>query len=81
MHDRPEHDAAWDAGDLACGELVLELSGRMRALPGGAVLHLRSLDPGAAADIPAWCRLTGHALLRAAHPDYWIRRKSAGPRA
>jgi tRNA 2-thiouridine synthesizing protein A len=41
----------------------------------GAVLRLIALDPGAPADIPAWCRLTGHALLDHAHPVYLIRRK------
>lgn len=67
--------ASWDAGDLGCGELVLELRMRLQRLPPGAVLHLRATDPGAPEDLPAWCRLTGNALLHAAHPDYRIRRK------
>ena len=68
-------DAAWDAGDLGCGDLVLQLRFRMEALPPGAVLRLVALDPGARADVPAWCRLTGHALVTAEHPVYFIRRK------
>ncbi|HEY7518678.1 MAG TPA: sulfurtransferase TusA family protein [Methylomirabilota bacterium] len=68
-------DAAWDAGDLGCGDLVLQLRFRMDALPPGAVLRLVALDPGARADVPAWCRLTGHALMTAEHPVYLIRRK------
>ena len=72
-----KQDAEWDAGDMACGELVIELRRRLLALAPGAVLHLRSRDPGAPSDIPAWCRLTGHALLEADHPDYWIQRKHA----
>lgn len=56
-------DAEWNAGDLACGELVLELRLRMRQLASGQVLRLIARDPGAPADIPAWCRMTGHALL------------------
>lgn len=68
-------DAAWDAGDLGCGELVLQLATRLRDLPPGAVLRLTARDRGAPEDIPAWCRMTGHALLRAEHPDYLIRRK------
>jgi tRNA 2-thiouridine synthesizing protein A len=67
----------WDAGDLGCGDLVLELRGRLRDLPARAVLHLVARDPGAPADIPAWCRLTGHHLVSANHPDYYIRRKDA----
>ena len=59
----PPSHAVWDAGDLACGELVLELSLRIRKLQSGEVLRLTALDPGAPADIPAWCSMTGHRLL------------------
>jgi tRNA 2-thiouridine synthesizing protein A len=70
-----EVDAEWDAGDLGCGDLVLQLMLRMNALRAGAVLRLVALDPGAAADIPAWCRMTGHTLVDEAPPVYLIRRK------
>lgn len=68
--------AAWDAGDLGCGELVLALTLRMRQLESGQVLRLTARDRGAPADIPAWCRMTGHLLL---HTDpvaqlYFIQR-------
>jgi tRNA 2-thiouridine synthesizing protein A len=68
-------DAAWDAGHLGCGDLVLQLRFRMEAMQPGQVLRIVALDPGAPADLPAWCRLTGHALLAAEHPVYLIRRK------
>jgi tRNA 2-thiouridine synthesizing protein A len=68
-------DATWDAGDLGCGELVLQLRFRIEALEPGSVLRLVALDSGAPADLPAWCRLTGHALVAATHPVYFIRRK------
>jgi tRNA 2-thiouridine synthesizing protein A len=71
----PTADAAWDAGELACGELLMELRGRLRALRPGGVLDLTALDPAAVIDIPAWCGLTGHALLTDRHPRYRIRRK------
>jgi len=48
---------------------------RMRALAPRQVLRLVALDSGAHADIPAWCGMTGHALVHAAHPVYFIRRK------
>jgi tRNA 2-thiouridine synthesizing protein A len=67
--------ASWDAGDMACGDLVLALRVRLNALPAGAVLRVTARDPAAPEDLPAWCRLTGHRLLRAAHPEYDIRRK------
>ena len=69
-------DVDWDAGDLACGELVLELRLRMRQLTSGQVLCLIARDPGAPADIPAWCRMTGHILLHTdpAAQTYFIQR-------
>jgi tRNA 2-thiouridine synthesizing protein A len=68
-------DAEWDAGDLACGDLILQLRGRMDSMHPGQVLRLVAQDFGAPEDLPAWCRLTGHALLAAEHPIYLIRRK------
>ncbi|MCI0651082.1 MAG: sulfurtransferase TusA family protein [Planctomycetes bacterium] len=71
-----EPDATWDAGDMSCGDLVLELRLRLRALPPGAILAVTARDPGAPADLPAWCGLTGHTMLEAAHPHYRIERKA-----
>jgi tRNA 2-thiouridine synthesizing protein A len=65
----------WDAGEMGCGELILELRVRMRELRPGEVLKLCARDPGAHEDLPAWCRLTGHGLVRAEHPFYWIKGK------
>jgi len=65
----------WNAGEMGCGELLIELAGRIRKLSPGQVFELRALDPGAVEDIPAWCRLTGHALISAEHPIYLIRRR------
>jgi tRNA 2-thiouridine synthesizing protein A len=72
--DTPPH-VEWNAGDLSCGDLVLELRLKLRGLPPGAILHLVALDRGAREDIPAWCRMTGHRLLAAEHPHYRIERK------
>jgi tRNA 2-thiouridine synthesizing protein A len=67
--------AEWDAGDLGCGDLVLELRQRLDAMRPGQILTLVARDPGAAADIPAWCRMTGHALIVEQPPRFQIRRK------
>jgi NifU-like protein involved in Fe-S cluster formation/TusA-related sulfurtransferase len=66
--------SVWDAGDLSCGELVLELRTRLAVMP-SQMLRVIALDPGAPEDIPAWCRLTGHVLVRQdeATSSYWIR--------
>ena len=70
------HDIEWLAGDLGCGDLVLELRQRVRAAP-GKVFKVTAQDPGAPADIPAWCGMTGHHLLAhdAASKTFWIRAK------
>ena len=74
-------DGEWDAGDLGCGELVIHLRTRLRAMP-GKVLKLIARDPGAPADIPAYCRMTGHQLLREepAMFCYWIRARVEQPK-
>jgi len=60
---------------MGCGELLIELALRMKALAAGQVFELTALDPGAVEDIPAWCKLTGHSLVYAAHPVYQVRRR------
>ena len=70
------HDIEWNAADLSCGDLVLELRQRVRQAP-GKIFKVPALDAAAPADIPAWCRMTGHRLL--AHDpeskNFWIRAK------
>ena len=68
-------DVEWDAGEMGCGDLVLQLRFRLNDMSGGQVLKVTARDSGAPEDMPAWCRLTGHTLLHAAHPEYFIRRK------
>lgn len=73
----PHYDAEWDAADLGCGELVLDLMLRLRKLESGQILRLIATDPGAGSDIPAWCRMTGHLLCAndPAHHVFFIQRK------
>jgi tRNA 2-thiouridine synthesizing protein A len=68
-------DAEWDAGDLGCGDLVLELRNKISVLKPGQIIKLRATDSGAPQDLPAWCRVTGHALVSGRHPIYLIQRK------
>lgn len=79
MAERVEfvEDDTWDAGEMGCGELVLELRARLARLRPGQVLQLIARDPGAPADLPAWCRMTGHTLLQEEHPVYLIRREES----
>jgi tRNA 2-thiouridine synthesizing protein A len=74
----PDHDDLWDAGDMGCGDLVLALRGRLRAMP-TRVLKVVATDPGAPEDIPAFCRMTGDLLVRTdsqAHA-YWIKARAS----
>ena len=60
---------------MGCGQLVFELRRRMNELQPGDTLELTAQSPGAPTDLPAWCRMTGHALVLAEHPVYVIRRR------
>lgn len=77
-HEKDLHDAReWNAGQMGCGELLVELKKRLRQMP-SQTLKLVALDPGAPLDLPAWCRLTGNELLRH-DPEsgaFWIRSKN-----
>lgn len=72
-HDLVEH---WDAGEMGCGELVIQLRRRLAPLAPGTRFELVARDPGAPEDLPSWCRLTGHQLVAAEHPVYLIQRRS-----
>ncbi len=67
----------WDAGPMGCGELVMRLRVRLKAMP-GQVLRVIALDAGAPEDLPAWCRMTRNDLVRddpRTH-SYWIRSRT-----
>ena len=64
----------WDAGDTGCGRLIVGLRGQLEPLRCGALLEVIARDAGAPADVPAWCRMTGHTLVSASHPVYVIQK-------
>jgi tRNA 2-thiouridine synthesizing protein A len=82
MHEAPPSDwnytERFDALGKGCGEVLLDLKLTLGALAPGTVVLAITDDAGAPVEIPAWCGLTGHALLDAAHPNYLIERR-AGP--
>jgi len=71
---RTKPDREWDAGDMGCGELVYKLWFLLAEMETGQVLKVIALDPGAPQDMPAWCELTGHKLVRSEHPEYLIQK-------
>jgi tRNA 2-thiouridine synthesizing protein A len=70
-----DFNAEWDAGDIGCGDLVLELRTRMKPMLAGQIMRLLATNPGAQEDLPSWCRLTGNTLISTSHPVYIIRKK------
>lgn len=56
--------AVLDARRLLCPLPVIRTQNRVRELAPGDQLEIRCTDPGATQDIPAWCRLYGHRVLK-----------------
>src|SRR5947209_845606 len=60
----PVPDGVCDGGSLDVpGGLLMILRGAMERIADGAVLEIRSREPTVAADLPSWCRMTGHEYL------------------
>ncbi len=54
-----------DARGLICPMPVIRTQNRIAELSPGDELEIVATDPGALADIPAWCRVHGHQVLAA----------------
>ena len=54
-----------DAKGLNCPLPILKAKKALKALPPGAALRVLATDPGSMSDFPAFCRITGDALLEA----------------
>lgn len=63
MDNAPAADVTLDAGETACGDLVLQIARHIKAMTAGQVLHVVGYDRGALEDIPAWCRMTHNPLI------------------
>ncbi|MBI1853199.1 MAG: OsmC family protein [Planctomycetes bacterium] len=80
---RPHADATCDGGDLDCGSgLLLIIRGAITPLPAGGVLEVKSREISVKEDLPAWCRMVGHAMLgsfpgEGKNTHYFIRKQSA----
>ena len=69
-------DAFFDAGSQGCGEGPLDkIAATLRKMDSGQTMEVRATDPSVAIDLPAWCRLVGHALVEQRDDRYLIRRK------
>ena len=53
-----------DGGDLDCGSgLLLIIRNALQPVPPGGVLEVRSRESSVREDLPAWCRMVGHAIV------------------
>ncbi len=52
-----------DARRLLCPMPVIRTQDKIKDLAPGDVLEVVCSDPGAKADIPAWCRINGHRVV------------------
>ena len=69
-------DATLDTSGLFCPLPIIRTAERLREIAPGAILEVVATDFGILEDMPAWCRLTGHKLIHADHPQYLIERRS-----
>lgn len=56
-----------DARGLLCPLPVIELARTIGLVAVGEAVEVIADDPAARHDVPAWCRMTGHALLSTTH--------------
>ena len=53
-----------DARSLLCPMPVIRTHDKINTLQDGDLLNVRCTDPGAKSDIPAWCRIHGHEVIK-----------------
>lgn len=58
-----------DARRLLCPMPVIRTQNRIAELAEGDTLEVFCTDPGAANDVPAWCRVHGHELVAVEQRD------------
>lgn len=71
-----QFDEVFDALELGCGQLLLDLNLFICPFGPGTRILLASRDVGSKLEVPAWCRLTGNRLVEENHPFYLIERKN-----
>ncbi len=72
--EAPKPDTVIEASGESCATLTPLIRARMRALPAGAVLELRTDDPTAPESLEAWCRLTGNELIATRDNTFYLRK-------
>ncbi len=63
MTHEPPHTL--DARHLLCPMPVIRTQDKIKQLQPGEYIEVSCTDPGAMYDIPAWCRVHGHTIVKA----------------
>lgn len=53
-----------DARKLLCPMPVIRTQDAIANFESGDIVHVLGTDPGIKEDIPAWCRINGHRVIR-----------------
>ena len=61
-----------DARRLLCPMPVIRTQNAVSELRCGDVLEVTCTDPGVKNDIPAWCRINGHKVLKISEKEHEI---------
>ena len=69
----PNPVATLNAQGMLCPMPVIKVQERIADLRPGTVLAVLATDPGALADVPAWCRVHGHEVIESVQDGREIR--------
>jgi len=58
-----------DARRLLCPMPVIRTQDAIAKLNNGDIVEVVCTDPGALNDVPAWCRINGHKVLKTSEKD------------
>ena len=53
-----------NARRLLCPMPVIKTQQKVKTMQAGDILNIYATDPGAMYDIPAWCRMYGHKIVK-----------------
>ncbi len=59
-----------DARRLMCPMPVIKTQNIIKTMVFGDKVRVTCTDPGVMQDIPAWCRINGHTVLKTEESDY-----------
>jgi TusA-related sulfurtransferase len=58
-----------DARRLLCPLPVIRTQNKIKQMQSGDELEVTATDPGVMQDIPTWCRINGHQVLKTKQQD------------